>query len=232
MWILYGIPSAYHFLKARGSYDRYFTCLHWPWQRRLLDQMGLAADDLVEHKLERTYCCDRMSLIRHQFRNFVVSESDRLIFQSVAQTFEKNRQREYGERIFIARNLQGDSHYGRRLVNERELAQKLIALGFTVVQPETLAFPEQVRAFSGARVIVGLGGAGMFNAVFARPGTRIVAIESSMNWVNSHVNLFGSCGLKCGVIIGKQDLNDSEPVHKRWLIDVEVAVRRIDAFAS
>ena len=116
----------------------------------------------------------------------------------------------------------------RALRREHRLRQR----GFTIIQPERLEFPEQVRAFSGARVIVGLGGAGMFNAVFARPGTRLVTIESSMSWVASHVNMFASLGLSCGVILGKQDMSDPEPVHKRWQLDIEAAMRQIDDYLS
>lgn len=232
MWILYGVPSACQFLKERGSYDFFFTCLHWPWQRRLLQHMGLAPGDVLEHRLELTYSCSRLSIIRYQFRNLAVNHTERLIFRTIAERFEHRRPHDYGERIYVARSLPGNSHNARQLMNESELAQKLRQLGFAVIQPETLEFPEQVRAFSGARIIIGLGGAGMFNAVFAKPGTQLVTIESSMNWVASHVNLFASCGLNCGVIIGRQDLTDPEPVHKRWQLDVNAAIRQIDAYLS
>jgi capsular polysaccharide biosynthesis protein len=232
MWILHGIPSAHWFIRERSSYDFFFTCLHQPWQRRLLQHVGLTPRDLMEHQLPLTYACAQMSTIRYDFRNLAVNKADRAIFQEISDRYAEKARGPYGERIYVARNLAGNAHNGRRLVNEYELAEKLQERDFSIVQPEKLEFPDQVRAFAGARVIVGSGGAAMFNSVFARPGTKVVSIESSTMWAPSHSKMFTSMGLNCGMIIGCQDLTDPEPVHKSWGLDVDAALRQIDAYLA
>jgi hypothetical protein len=231
MWLLFGVPSAVRFLRDRQSYDGYLAYLGHSWQRRLLNHLGVGDDDLIEHQLENTWRCARMTLIRHDFRDLTVSASDRAIFLGLSEAFEREASGSYGEKIFISRrDISRLSDGYRALMSEDALCDALALRGFTIVEPERLPFPEQVRAFAGARVIVGLGGAGMFNVVFAKPGTRVVTIESSTDFVDGHVNLITSCDLACGVILGQKDLSDPEPVHKRWSLPVDAAVRQIDQF--
>jgi capsular polysaccharide biosynthesis protein len=47
--------------------------------------------------------------------------------------------------------------------------------GYTVIEPDTLTFEEQIRFFSSAEVIVGQAGAGMMNLAFA-PSDCVVII--------------------------------------------------------
>jgi capsular polysaccharide biosynthesis protein len=56
------------------------------------------------------------------------------------------------------------------------VVERLRGLGFTVVAPETLSFAEQARLFAGAEAVVAPHGAALANAVFCRPGTRIVEL--------------------------------------------------------
>ncbi len=119
----------------------------------------------------------------------------------------------------------------RALLNEAELVTALEERDFLVVEPELLTFPEQVSTFREARVIVGLGGAGMFNVIFSRPGTRVISIESSMAFVHGHANLFASMKHRYGFILGRQDLDDTTIVHKRWTVDVAGAIKAIESFA-
>ena len=112
-------------------------------------------------------------------------------------------------------------------MEERALIDALAPLGFVAVEPETLPFAAQIQLFNQADVIVGLGGAGLFNAVFARPGTRIVTIESTAHWVHAHANLFTTAGLDYGVIFGQEDPSDTRAMHRRWHLDVPAAVAAI-----
>ena len=74
----------------------------------------------------------------------------------------------------------------KRLLNEAEVEEMLTGLGFTVVHPETLSFPEQMRLFRAAEVIVAEYGSVLHNALFARAGTRIVAINRH-NWLQGQI---------------------------------------------
>lgn len=74
----------------------------------------------------------------------------------------------------------------KRLLNEPEVEALMRDLGFTVVHPETLSFPEQMRLFRAAEVIVAEYGSVLHNALFARPGTRVIAINRH-NWLQGEI---------------------------------------------
>ncbi|RZI61017.1 MAG: glycosyltransferase family 61 protein [Rubrivivax sp.] len=76
-------------------------------------------------------------------------------------------------RLFLRR---GGSY--RRLLNEAELEQFLVAQGFAAVDPGELSVHEQVRLFGEAELIVGPSGAAMTNMLWCRPGTRVVVLHS------------------------------------------------------
>lgn len=78
-----------------------------------------------------------------------------------------------GARLFVARSQLG---HDRTMRNEAELAARLAARGFRVVQPEGLPIAEQIAAFADAECVVGAHGSGLFNAVYARPGCGVVEI--------------------------------------------------------
>jgi hypothetical protein len=61
------------------------------------------------------------------------------------------------ERLFVARPDSGR----RRVANAAEAAALAQAMGFTVVEPSVLPFPEQVALFAGARCVAGPFGAAL-----------------------------------------------------------------------
>jgi capsular polysaccharide biosynthesis protein len=67
----------------------------------------------------------------------------------------------------------------RVVVNELELAEALVGLGFRVIVPSELTAREQIAAFSGARIIVGAHGAAFANLVFAPARALVVELSSS-----------------------------------------------------
>lgn len=76
--------------------------------------------------------------------------------------------------IYISRQ---DSPY-RNLLNEDELVQPLMALGFNVYSLASLSFKDQVGLFRYAKMIIGVHGAGMANLVFAPRGAVVYEIFS------------------------------------------------------
>lgn len=67
----------------------------------------------------------------------------------------------------------------RRLLNEDELNEALVARGFTVVELERLEMGEQIRLFQNAHTIVAQHGAGLTHLLHARRGTRLLEIQPS-----------------------------------------------------
>ena len=88
--------------------------------------------------------------------------------------------------MFISRRTISAKHNYRVLQNESALIDRLQALGFDVIEPETLSFDEQILAFANASIVVTLGGAALYNAVFCEEGARFVTIESSETFLTPH----------------------------------------------
>lgn len=92
------------------------------------------------------------------------------------------------ERVYISR----DRASYRRVVNEDRLMKMLSQYGFVRVALEDLSFAEQVSLFAGAKAIVAPHGAGLTNAIFCNPGTKLLEIFSpdavSVNyWLVSNI---------------------------------------------
>ena len=77
-----------------------------------------------------------------------------------------------GRRLFLSRQGYGQ----RQLVNEAEIADILSRHGFEVVHPERLSFSEQVELYHAAEIVVGSASSALYNCLFCRPGTQIIAL--------------------------------------------------------
>ena len=64
----------------------------------------------------------------------------------------------------------------RNVTNRAAMIVALEALGFAAIQPDKLSFDEQALLFAQAEVIVCEFGAALSNALFCRPGTKVVEI--------------------------------------------------------
>jgi hypothetical protein len=74
--------------------------------------------------------------------------------------------------IYVSRRNAGHRH----ISNEIELISRLEAVGFHSFEMENYVFPDQVRLFSNADVVVSQHGAGLANAVFMKPGSTLIEI--------------------------------------------------------
>lgn len=72
-------------------------------------------------------------------------------------------------RLYVVRD-QGP----RSIVNEAEVRQRLLALGFEAVRLEEMTVAEQARRFRTAEAIAAPHGAGLSNLAFCRPGVRVL----------------------------------------------------------
>jgi hypothetical protein len=229
MWLLNGLASASTFIHQNDT-NKYLCWARFDWQRQLLRFLGLRDDDVIVQDPWRLYQCE--AVILHQFSkiDLIPTASDRSVLNEVRGRCGR-ASASSPEKIFVSRPRLGANAY-RVLVNESELASAFEDVGFTVVEPETLPFDKQVRTFAAAKVVIGLGGAGMFNAIFCSPGTKVVSIESSSRFIQGHANLFASSGLEYGFVLGKEDMADMRPVHKRWSVDVTGCMNAVSAFLA
>lgn len=149
-----------------------------PWQVDLLRLLGTWQEPLVvgdrQLRVERLLVPDRSVIPNGQVRPEAVA-----VWQRIAATA---RSPEAPELVFLSRShhharTNQQVHTGRRVAdNELALDSLMTRLGYTVVHPEELSAETQVKAVSGARVIVGVAGSGLHLSVFAPRGVTVVEL--------------------------------------------------------
>jgi capsular polysaccharide biosynthesis protein len=82
-----------------------------------------------------------------------------------------------GYRKLLVRRVPGWRR-GRELVNEGDIARRLAARGFHVIEPGSMPLEHQIAAFKGAEHVVGSIGACMANIAFCQPGTNVTLLSS------------------------------------------------------
>jgi capsular polysaccharide biosynthesis protein len=79
------------------------------------------------------------------------------------------------DRIFISRS--GINR--RRLINEKLLIKSLKRRSFSILRPEELSLEQQIMAFRGARVVVGVHGAGLTNLIWCDNPRVLIELSGS-----------------------------------------------------
>lgn len=197
----------------------------WPANREVLRYCGVAEERIVEQKPGTIYAADRM--IVPSLRN------PHALLDGVSLALFAGLQARHGasgsSRIYVSRAGWDKQGMGQRpMLNEAEVMAALRDAGFNVVRPHEMSGAEQIACFSSASLVVGAAGSAMFNAVFCRPGTKVVDIESEPHWIFTHCNLFGSCGLDYGIFEAKAADSDWSRPHKPLAVNVKALIARIE----
>jgi Glycosyltransferase 61 len=187
---------------------------------------GVNLKSLIRHDTNIIY--DYESVIIPSVRN------PHLLLDSQSLDFYANLRDRFGSRkgsrkIFVSRLGWSESYAAthRVMLNEQELARRLVAEGFDLVRTHTMSAREQIEAFSSADLIIGASGSAMFNVVFSHPGTKLIDIESEPHWIFGHQNLFGSCGLDYGIFAAKAQNQDWSVPHKPFIVNIEGVLDRV-----
>ncbi len=217
-WIVTVLAKAYDFHR-HGAGRQFFCYAALDWQKAFLRLLGIGEDRLLQHDPGRTHICRDVMTVEYSLTNMTINARERAdIYELVARFRGPSR---YGRKLFVSRLSRSRINpYYRVLQNELQLAGMLAELGFDLIEPEYLSFAEQIAAFGAAEQVVCIGGSGLFNAVFCAPGTSVVSIESSANYIGHHANLLASLDLRYGVIFGEEDPADPGPSHRRWTLDI------------
>jgi len=231
-WIVQVIPRLAWF-KRHGHRHKLLCRAATSWQLALLAWFGVAEEALLVHDPGRAHWCRDIAMIQDSSADGTVTDQDRLLFLRVAASCTAGQKTGAGERIFVSRLGDATQRPDYRVLrNEAALIAALAPLGFVAIEPATLRFEDQVRVFANASVVVGLGGAGMFNVAFCRPGTKVVTIEATDTFITGHSGMFSSLELPYGVIYGRQDDPGDGPRHPHlpWSVDVEQVVAAVRGF--
>ena len=145
-----------------------------PWQRALIARLDVPAGLIREIRprpvfLENAIVSNRHSGASSQNAHSQHREAFAAILSNVRKTAPASAT---PKRVVVCRGL-GNS---RNVSNRADMIEALKPLGFVAIQPEKLSFDEQVLTFAEAEVVVCEFGAAMANAMFCRPGTKVVEI--------------------------------------------------------
>jgi hypothetical protein len=221
-WVSHVIPKLMH-ISELGLTGKLLVRSQSPWQSRLLEIFGFGPDRIIPHDPNITYRSPSVTSFQHSSADFTVSPKELRDYDCIRSRFpaEDNAPK----KLFLSRSSMAQKRPTyRRLINEDELLSALTSMGFVAFEPELHSFEKQVSWLSGADVVVGLGGAGMFNAVFCNSRAKVVTIESSSTFITSHTGIFASLGLWHGVIYGKPVDQSAGGAHATWRVDPAVIV--------
>lgn len=205
--------------------DRILVWTGHKTQREAILEVGWSGEDVISFDVGARYTFAHAVWMSDPTSQLYLSPVARNLLSGFADRFPVGSY----ERVFVARNSLGATSR-RRCKNEGEIQERLSERGFYTVYPERLSFADQVSIFRGAKVVVGCSGAGMFNAVFCRPGTRLLEIESQRDWYWGHMNLFSSLGLDFGFQWALPDGSSGPPPHQAFDVDVKALLRRLDSW--
>lgn len=132
---------------------------------------------------------------------------------------------EQPQRIYISRRLASK----RKFINENEVIEVLEKLGFVIIDAELLSVAEQISLFAGAKVVIGIHGAGLTNLVFCNSGTKVIELFlGNMNIPTCYHYYWMCCylDLEYYFMIAEVYLNSAQLVK---LLDIDEAILNIDS---
>jgi capsular polysaccharide biosynthesis protein len=153
-------------------------------QLTVLGAYGIPADDIV--------CIDAPVTVDVLIGASQMLYNPRHISPFLAETWDRLRaglrttepQQAPTRRLFVTR----DPALNRSCRNAGVVEQVFETHGYEIVRPEQFDIPTQVDMFTGADVVAGFGGSGMFNTIYCdRPGKRIVIAPYSYSARNEYL---------------------------------------------
>jgi hypothetical protein len=176
-WLVDVLPRLNRILESQRHIDTFlFPGPVTAWQTAMLKAVGIdfARCQFIDFSTT-VVTCEQLVIATYdrfnsEIRPDLIKIHDRL---RLAATVSQTPQR----LIFLSR-APGSA---RSLSNRGAVEEAVARLGYEIVRPERLSFPEQIDLFSSARVILGECGSGMHNALLSGPGVRIGVIQSGIN---------------------------------------------------
>jgi hypothetical protein len=182
------------------------------WQRASLGALAIGLESALQLDGAR-FVCDRIIRTtaedRHGWRKHPLVREMFIAIRSAIC----NAPQAPSRFIYLSRRDAAD----RAMINESELETELAKLGFEIISASGMTYEDQVRLFSGARVVVSPHGAGLTNIGFCPPGALIIEIFPR-NYLNqAFATLAAVCQHRYGVIISYD--HSGSGTQTRWNVD-------------
>jgi capsular polysaccharide biosynthesis protein len=200
-WTLEALPR-FHALQ-RAGFDwadiDWFVINHRdaPFQRDTLAQLGIPPKKVIRADASVHLECERALVPSLKIHPYAMPPADARFLQDLAHTQFPDTTST--RRLYVSR---ANARF-RRVLNENELLPILAEAEFEVVRNEEMSVAEQQKLFRGARVIAGPHGAGLTNAVYARPGGQFLEFMSP-RYVDHYMRTQSlAAGLEHWVLMGE-----------------------------
>ena len=238
-WLIRVFPKIYNLRKAGAFEAGQFLCyIDRPWQEKLLEWAGVPLSRVRRQSITGLYNVDRLVVPTWPSRNKYLDQGILSFIEETRGKVHLKQGEQAGKPIYVSRmswNKVLDARIAgkpgiprmRPFDQEQELATRLEALGLEVLTPEEYPFEETLSKFVNAPLVIGPQGAGLFNAIFCKPGTPVIEIAHLPYFAQGHANMFLSCGLKYMVFVGEDPelgMDGAHPVHRLLKVDIEAAV--------
>jgi hypothetical protein len=145
-----------------------------PWQRALVARLDVPPGLIRKIQPEPVFLEHAITSNRHSGAASINAHPQtKEVFSLILSNVEKHAPAaERPRRLLVCRGIRD----ARNIRNRKTVIEALAPLGFIAIQPEKLPFDEQAMLFKNAEFIVSEFGSGMVNAIFSRPGTKLVEI--------------------------------------------------------
>jgi hypothetical protein len=216
-FLIRGLPALLFANASRIRFDRIVVPERTTWVADALRLTGMG--DIPAYSV-RDVCGDRFE----ELLIATVSESEGLLDRKTMDRvgeFARGALSSYapGQRLYVSRRLSNLYRPDYRVLdNVADVEALAVASGFTIVHPETLSLDAQIRAFEAAEFILGPSGSGMLSAMFARPGTKVLDMESFHSTVRQHAKLYSSSRMHYGFLFGEILEPNRPPASSRWSV--------------
>ncbi len=148
----------------------------------------------------------------------------RWIVEFLRQTFLKHGENcNFSPYVYVSR---ADAANKRYLDNETELVKALGTVGFETYSLSELSFAMQIGLFSGAKMIVGVHGAGLTNLAFSTLGTKVYELVSPAYQPQMYQQISDIAQLQYERIVC-DPLHESGPISKECVRISEHDINRI-----
>jgi len=198
-------------------------------QREMLHMVGIADDRIIPIPADALVQADE--LIVPQPWPLVFSEYTLRIYDEMARKVS-GETTVPTKRLLISREQRTS---WRNMLTYDAVRQMLVdRYKFEAIRPELLSLEDEIRTYRDAALMIGAEGAGLYSAVFARPGQTFMAIGDEDYIMPILGSAAAGRGFDVGYVFGESLRADTDverrlPAgHSDFVIDPEVVARLVD----
>jgi hypothetical protein len=212
-----------HYLIVTGTVKRY--------QLNLLKRLGYSDEDIIIRDTKTSYNIQTLYAVNfyNDFPN-IPSFFDRI--QNLPEIENAEADIPSPDKIYISR-VDTYENGVRRFINEFEVQEMLVKMGFTVVVPSQIPAGFEPEYFSKAKLVVGALGAGLCNLIYAKRGVRVLALTDqsyAIKWYSEMAMILGwRLGYQFGYgIPAVRKITRHVETHNSWFIDLKRLEKNIN----